>query len=108
MQLFVKFMMLSLCIVLFACKKQEKYYSKEEGMRMADSLAQIELQKKIPEMEANFEYRKKVEIPFEIEKAGANTNNGQNLSSVDNSKQEDTAAVNKKQLTTIPAQDSKQ
>ncbi len=101
-------MMLSLCVVLLSCKKQEKLYSKEEGMRLADSLAQIELQKKIPEMEANFEYRKKVEVPFEIEKAGTSTHNGQNLSSDDSSKQDEINTINKKQLTTIPAQDSRQ
>lgn len=100
-------MSISLCLVLYACKKQEKMYSKEEGMRLADSLAQIELQKKIQEIEANFEYRKKVEVPFEIEKAGVRIKNGQNLSSEDSSIQSNKDTSNKNQLSTLPAQDSR-
>lgn len=47
-----------------ACTKGEKVYTETEARRWADSAARVEIEKWMIEAEKNFEYRKKVELPY--------------------------------------------
>lgn len=49
---------------LGACTKGEKVYTETEARRWADSAARVEIEKWMVEAERNFEYRKKVELPY--------------------------------------------
>lgn len=71
MQVYIKFIAGILLLSLGSCKKQEKLYTQEEAYRIADSLAQIEIEQRIQEIESDFEYRKKVELPYRF---GVNRN----------------------------------